>query len=66
MKNECDFCQAKVPHLHPVNDGAWAICDMCMDLHYRVLPRHHELTEKRKANLCGHGVPYVDCSCEEE
>jgi len=31
---ECDFCGAKVPHLHPVNGGFWAICDLCMDYYF--------------------------------
>ena len=44
--NECDFCQRESEHLHPVNDDLWAICDACMDLHYRVLPRHLELKEQ--------------------
>ena len=64
--NECDFCQTESEHLTPVNDDLWAICDTCMDLHYRVLPRHHELTEEKNSKLCGHGVPYADCGCEEE
>ncbi len=34
VKYECDFCGAKYSHLYPINDGAWAICKMCMDLTY--------------------------------
>jgi len=63
--NECDFCQSESKHLTPVNDDLWAICDSCMDLHYRILPRHLVL-EELKQKLCGHGVPFADCGCEEE
>jgi len=62
--NECDFCQCESEHLNPVNDELWAICDACMDLHYRVLPRHLEL--KAAIRKCEHGVPFADCGCEEE
>ena len=41
---ECDFCDAAVKHLHPINDGLWAICGACMDIHYSILPE----IEKRK------------------
>ena len=40
----CDFCDAQVKSLHPINDGAWAICGACMDIHYRIIPE----IEKRK------------------
>lgn len=34
----CDFCPAERTHLHPINDGLWAICEVCMDIHYRMIP----------------------------
>lgn len=30
-KYECDFCQALVTKLWPVNAGLWAICRKCYD-----------------------------------
>ncbi len=36
--NECDFCGSESEHLYPINDGLWAICKVCMDIHYTVLP----------------------------
>ncbi len=30
-KYECDFCQAMVTNLWPVNAGLWAICRTCYD-----------------------------------
>jgi len=62
--NECDFCEAKVKHLNPINNDLWAICDTCMELHYRIMPAVIQANADRK--LCGHGVPYADCGCEEE
>lgn len=62
--NECDFCQAESEHLNPVNDDLWAICDVCMELHYRIIPYVAKANAERK--LCGHGVPFADCGCEEE
>lgn len=63
--SECDFCTAKVPHLYPINDGLWAICKVCMDIYYTVLPAIEE-RKKVEVKLCGHGVPFADCGCEEE
>jgi len=48
-ENECDFCGAKYPHLHAINDGAWAICKPCMDIHYTTLPA----IEKKKQSPQG-------------
>jgi len=63
--SECDFCQCESEHLHPVNNDLWAICDTCMDLHYRVLPRHLELKAAKKKCGCP-GDTLADCGCEEE
>lgn len=41
-KFECDFCGAVRATLHPINDGAWAICEVCMDIHYRIVPNIEE------------------------
>ena len=41
-EHECDFCGAKYPHLHAINDGLWAICKPCMDIHYTILPSIEE------------------------
>ncbi len=45
--NECDFCQSESEHLYPVNDGLWAICKVCMDIHYLILPD----IEKKKESV---------------
>ena len=36
--NECDFCGSESEFLYPINDGLWAICKVCMDIHYSILP----------------------------
>jgi len=63
--NECDFCLSESEHLIGVNGGLWAICSVCNDyvhLQMTIINKNKE-TEKK---LCGHGVPYADCGCEEE
>ena len=65
--NECDFCQTESEELIAINDDVWYICDSCMDLHYRILPRHLLLEELSSKKECSHhGLPYADCGCEEE
>ncbi len=62
--NECDFCLTESEHLISVNGGLWAICSVCNDF------VHLQMTiinkQRKKERLCGHGVPYADCGCEEE
>ena len=63
--SECDFCQTESDELTPINDDVWLICDFCMDLHYRILPRHHLLTELQKRTHCPqHTIPWADCGCD--
>lgn len=49
----CDFCERRFPHLHPINDGMWAICDLCMELEYG---------DCHPPEYC----VYKSCECEEE
>ena len=62
--NECDFCLTESDHLISVNGGLWAICSVCNDY------VHLQMTiinkQRKEVKLCGHGVPYADCGCEEE
>lgn len=68
--NECDFCLAESEHLIPINDGAWAICSACNDVvHIQMNVINKSAAGEgiwKEEKLCGHGVPYADCSCVEE
>jgi hypothetical protein len=65
--SECDFCETESEELISINDDVWLICDTCMELHYRILPRHHVLTELQKKTYCPHHkIPFADCGCEAE
>jgi len=62
--SECDFCLASAKTLIPINDGLWAICAACNDyahIQMNIINQHRKLKK-----LCGHGVPFADCGCEEE
>jgi len=63
----CDFCGFISDELTPINDDHWKICDVCMDLHYRIMPRHILLKELEKRDNCSfHGLSYADCGCDPE
>ncbi len=47
-KYECDFCGGKSYSLHPINDGLFAVCTPCMDIHYVMIPK---LDKKRSQQL---------------
>ncbi len=47
-ENQCDFCGGtKYPHLHPLNDGLWAVCTPCMQIHYEIIPKCDKLRSKQ-------------------
>ncbi len=50
-KYECDFCQGKSYALYPINDGLWAVCKVCMDLHYTILPDIQKLKEPSQETI---------------
>ena len=48
IEYECDFCGDKKYSLHPLNDGLWAVCTPCMQIHYELIPR---LDKRRSKQL---------------
>lgn len=46
--SECDFCNCESDFLIPINDGLWAICKVCMQIHYEFIPKAMNLIEEKK------------------